>query len=157
MLPHEVLRRNTSNTSPAGETSRTWSPRWSPVRSDPLRAHLGASPLLTARVTSGATHIRHFLKELKNETWDKTSWKFVGARLRGNSPSHAANSDNTSVHVARGSSSYKKEWCGWRGWPLEPLKWERGANAAAVGTFRVLEVVEWIGTLDWTIGLVYLL
>ena len=78
------------------------------------------------------------------------------ARLRGNSPWHAANSDNTSLHVARGSSSYMKEWWGWKGWPLEPLNWESGANAAAVGTIRVLEVVEWIGTLDWTIGLVYL-
>ena len=73
MLRHGVFRRNTSDTSPAGETSRTWSPRWSPVKSDPLRAHLGASPLLTARVTSGVTPIQHVLKELKNEKWVKTT------------------------------------------------------------------------------------
>ena len=72
----------------------------------------------------------------------------VGTRLRSNSPSHAAHSNYTSVHVARGSSSYKKEWCGWRGWPLEPLEPERSANAAGVGTFTVWEV-EW----DWDIGL----
>ena len=42
-----------------------------------------------------------------------------------------------------------KERFDWRNWPLEPLRRARGANAAAVGIFRVWEVVE----LDWDIGL----
>ena len=81
MLRHGVFRRNASDTSPAGETSRTWSPRWSPVKSDPSRAHLGASPLLSAHVTSGVTPIRHVLKELKNERGSRRRENSLGLGL----------------------------------------------------------------------------
>ena len=128
------------------------------MKSDPSRAHLGASPLPSAHVTAGVTPIRHVLKELKNEKWVKNDVKILwDSAERQCSLARREQRQHFGARGARLKLVQEREvWLerlAARGWPLEPLEPERGANAAAVGTFRGRwwsGLGHWAGRVGWS-------